>query len=90
MASGLLNMSVDMIMKMNETSITNMTDSANKQSMEKMTSMYNNQSTSNEGNQENKVVKNLANYETSVAQAKSLKILFTNYYKMPNWRILLD
>ena len=79
MASGLLNMSVDMIMKMNETSTTNMTDSVNKHSMEKMTSMSNNQSTSNEGNQENKVVKNLANYETSVAQAKSLKILFTNY-----------
>jgi hypothetical protein len=78
MASGLLNMSVDMIMKMNETSTTNMTDSVNKHSMEKMTSMSNNQSTSNEGNQENKVVNNLANYETSVAQAKSLKILFTN------------
>lgn len=79
MASGLLNMSVDMIMNMNETSTTNMTDSANKHGMEKMTSMYNNQSTSNVGNQENKFVKNLANYETSVAQAKSLKILFTNY-----------
>jgi CRISPR/Cas system-associated endonuclease Cas3-HD len=81
MASGLLNMSVDMIMKMNESSTTNMTDSVNKHSMEKMTSMTDNQSTSNEGNQENKIVKNLSNYETSVAQAKSLKILFTNYLK---------
>jgi hypothetical protein len=74
LASGLLNMSVDMIMKMNETSTTNMTHS-----MEKMTPISKNHSTSNEGNQENKVVKNLANYETSVALAKSLKILFTNY-----------
>ncbi|HEX5673439.1 MAG TPA: hypothetical protein VFX75_04480, partial [Nitrososphaeraceae archaeon] len=79
MASGLLNMSIDMIMKMNETSTTNMTDIANTHSMEKMTSRSNNQSISNEGTQENKVVKNLANYETSVALAKSLKILFTNY-----------
>lgn len=79
MASGLLNMSIDMIMKMNEMSTTNMTDIANTHSMEKMTSMSNNQSTSIEGTQENKVVKNLANYETSVALSKSLKILFTNY-----------
>lgn len=79
MASGLLNMNIDMIMKMNETSTTNMTDIANTHRIENMTSMSNNQSTSNEGTQENKVVKNLANYETSVALAKSLKILFTNY-----------
>jgi hypothetical protein len=83
MASGLLNMSIDMIMKMNETSTTNMTDIANTHSMEKMTSRSNNQSISNEGTQENKVVKNLANYETSVALAKSLKILFTNYLRDP-------
>lgn len=68
-----------MIMKMNETFTTNMTDSANKHSMEKMTSTSDNQSTNNELNQENKVVKNLANYETSVELAKSLKILFSNY-----------
>lgn len=79
MASGLLNMNIDMIMKMNETSTTNMTDIANTHRIENMTSMSNNQSTSDEGTQENKVVKNLANYETSVALAKSLKILFTNY-----------
>jgi hypothetical protein len=42
MASGLLNMSVDIIMKMNETSATNMTENANKHSMEKMTLMSNN------------------------------------------------
>jgi hypothetical protein len=79
MASGLLNMSVDMIMKMNETSTMNITDSVNKHNMEEMTSMSDNQSTSNELNQENKVVKNLTNYETSVELAKSLKILFSNY-----------
>ena len=79
MASGLLNMGIDMNTKMNETSTTNMTDIANINSMKKMTSMSNNQSTSNEGNRENKVVKNLANYETSIALAKSLKIMFINY-----------
>ena len=79
LASGLLNMSVDMIMKMNETSTMNITDSVNKHNMEEMTSMSDNQSTSNELNQENKVVKNLTNYETSVELAKSLKILFSNY-----------
>lgn len=78
-ASGLLNMGIDMNMKTNETSTTNMTGIANIHSMKKMTSMSNNQSTSNEGNRENKVVKNLANYETSIALAKSLKIMFINY-----------
>lgn len=79
MASGLLNMGIDMNMKMNETSTMNMTDIANIHSMKKMTSMSNNQSTSNEENRENKVVKNLTNYETSIALAKSLKIMFINY-----------
>src|SRR5688500_8062164 len=83
MATGSLSMIVDRIMKMNESSTTNMSDSVDKHNMEKMTSKSNNQTKSNEGNQENKVVKNLANYETSVAQAKSLKILFTNYLQDP-------
>ncbi len=78
-ASGLLNLGIYMNMKMNETSTTNITDIANIHSMKKMTSMSNNQSTSNEENRENKVVKNLANYETSIALAKSLKIMFINY-----------
>jgi hypothetical protein len=72
MASGLLNMGVDMIMKMN------MTDSANKHDMERITPMAGSQSNI-ELSQASKDVKNLANYETSVELAKSLKILFTNY-----------
>lgn len=78
MASGLLNMSVDMILKMNESSTMNMTDSSNKQDMVKMMPMADNQSI-NELSHGSSVIKNLSNYETSVEQAKSLKILFTNY-----------
>lgn len=78
MASRLLNMSVDMIMEMNETSTMNMTDSANKYDMENMTPMVGSQSNI-ELSQGSKVVENLANYETSVELAKSLKVLFTNY-----------
>jgi len=78
MASGLLSMSVDMIMKMSEMSTMNMTDSTDNHDMEKMSSMRENQS-STELSQGSNVIKNLANYETSVELAKSLKTLFTNY-----------
>ena len=78
MASGLLNMSVDMIMKMNETPPMNMTENTNNQYMEEKSSLPDNQS-SVESSKGSKVDKNLANYETSVELAKSLKILFTSY-----------
>ena len=71
MAAGLLNMTVDMVMKMNETSA--------QQDMENMTSMSHGLSTSIEETQGNNAVKNLVNYETSLELAKSLKILFSNY-----------
>ena len=83
MASGLLNMSIDMIMKMNDTSTINKTVSANKHDMEKMSPMEDNQSTT-EISQESKVIKNLANYETSVELANSLKILYTKYLQSQN------
>ncbi|HJR83834.1 MAG TPA: hypothetical protein VJ772_00545 [Nitrososphaeraceae archaeon] len=79
MAAGLLNMSVDMIMRMNETSVINMNDSASHQDMENMTSMSYDLSTSIEKTQGNNALKNLVNYETSLELAKSLKILFSNY-----------
>lgn len=79
MAAGLLNMSVDMIMRMNETSVINMNDSASHQDMENMTSMSHDLSTSIEETQGNNALKNLVNYETSLELAKSLKILFSNY-----------
>jgi hypothetical protein len=78
MASGLLNMSVGMVMEMNETLTMNMTDSANKHDIEKKTPMTGSQSNI-ELSKGSKDVKNLANYETSVELAKSLKILFTEY-----------
>lgn len=78
MASGLLNMSVGMIMKMNETSSMNMSDSTNIDDMEKMSPMVDNQS-STESTKGSNAIKNLANYETSIELAKSLKTLFTNY-----------
>lgn len=78
MASGLLNMSTDMIMKMNETSTINKTVSANKHDMEKMLPMADIESTL-EISKGSKVIKNLANYETSVELANSLKILYTRY-----------
>jgi hypothetical protein len=77
-ASGLLNMSVGMIMKMKDTSSMNMSDSTNIDDMEKMSPMVDNQS-STESTKGSNVIKNLANYETSIELAKSLKTLFTNY-----------
>jgi hypothetical protein len=79
MAAGLLNMSVDMILKMNETSHIDMNDDASQQDMENMTSMSHDLSTSIELTQGNNMVKNLVNYETSLELAKSLKTLFSNY-----------
>jgi hypothetical protein len=78
LASGLLNMSVDMIMKMNETSTMNMTDNTNKHDMEKMSPLVDNQSSVALSRGSN-VVKNLTNYQTSIELAKSLKKLFTTY-----------
>lgn len=78
MASGLLNMSVDMIFEMNESSTMNMNDSSNKHDMEKMSPMADNQPI-NELSHGSSAIKNLSNYETSVELAKSLKTLFTNY-----------
>ena len=77
MASALLNMSVGMIMKMNETSSMNISDVSNKHDMEKMSPMVDNQS-SMELTKGSDVIKNLANYETSIELAKSLKTLFTS------------
>lgn len=79
MAAGLLNMSVDMILKMNETSHIDMNDDASQQDKENRTSMSHDLSTSIEVTQGNNAVKNLVNYETSLELAKSLKILFSNY-----------
>lgn len=79
MAAGLLNMSVDMILKMNETSHIDMNDDASQQDMENRTSMSHDLSTSIEVTQGNNAVKNLVNYETSLELAQSLKILFSNY-----------
>jgi len=78
MASALLNMSVGMIMKMNETSSMNMSNVTNKHDMEKISPLVDKQS-SMELTKGSDVIKNLANYETSAALAKSLKTLFTNY-----------
>jgi hypothetical protein len=72
-------MSVDMILKMNETSHIDMNDDASQQDMENMTSMSHDLSTSIELTQGNNMVKNLVNYETSLELAKSLKTLFSNY-----------
>lgn len=79
MAAGLLNMSVDMILKMNETSHIDMNDDASQQDMENRTSMSHDLSTSIEVTQGNNAGKNLVNYETSLELAQSLKILFSNY-----------
>lgn len=79
MAAGLLNMSVDMILKMNETSHIDMNDDASQQDKENRTSMSHDLSTSIEVTQGNNAVKNLVNYETSLELAQSLKILFSNY-----------
>jgi hypothetical protein len=79
MSAGLLNMSVDMVLKMNETSHIDMNDEASQQDMENMTLMSHGLSTSIEVTQANSVIKNLVNYETSLELAKSLKILFSNY-----------
>lgn len=76
---GLLNMSVDMILKMNETSAINATDNAIQHDTEKITSMSHNQSKSIESYKGSKGVKNMVNYETSGELAKSLKILFSSY-----------
>jgi hypothetical protein len=84
MASGLLNMSIDMILKMNESSTMNATDNALQHDMEKMSSMSHNQSKSSESYQGSKGTKNIVNYETSVELAKSLKILFTSYLQDAN------
>lgn len=78
-ADALLTMSVDMILKMNETSTSKTNDSAAQHEMESMTSMSHDLSTSNEVAQGNKGVKNLVYYETSLELSKSLKMLFTNY-----------
>lgn len=79
-ASGLLNMSIGMIMKKNEPSNMNMTDDISGHGFDKMNSMFaNNESSSHVLNQSNKDVKILANYETSSNLAELLKILFTNY-----------
>ena len=78
-AAGLLNMSIDRILKMNETSPIDMNDGASHQEMENMASMSHDLCTSIEVTQGNNVVKNLVNYETSLELAKSLKILFSNY-----------
>lgn len=85
MASGLLNMSVDMILKMNETSTMNITDSTNKQGMIRMSPVADNQS-SDELSSAGSVIKNMSKHETSVELAKSLKTLFTNYLQGPNLR----
>ena len=77
-ASGLLNMSVGMIMKMKDKSSMNMSDSTNIDDMEKMSPMVDNQSSA-ESTKGSNVIKNLANYETSIELAKSLKTLFANY-----------
>lgn len=77
-ASGLINMSVGMIMKMKDTSSMNMSDSTNIDDMEKMSPMVDDQSSA-ESTKGSNVIKNLANYETSIELAKSLKTLFTNY-----------
>jgi hypothetical protein len=102
-AAGLLNMSIGMIMKMNESSNMNMTDGISGHSFDKMNSMFaNNQSSSYVLNQSTKEVKILVSYETSNL-AELLKILFTNslftnslqnlysltLYKTQIWRIPL-
>ena len=84
-ASGLLNMSIGMIMKKNESSNMNMTDGISGHSFDKMNSMFaNNQSSSRVLNQSTKDMKILANYETSSNLAELLKILFTNYLQNAN------
>lgn len=84
-ASGLLNMSIGMIMKKNEPSSMNMTDSISGHAFDKINSMFaNNQSSSHVLNQSNKDLKILANYETSSNLAELLKILFTNYLQNAN------
>ena len=75
-AAGLLNMSIGMIMKMNESSNMNMTDG--------ISGHGSNQSSSHFLNQSDKDVKILANYETSSKLAELLKILFTNYLQNAN------
>ena len=84
-AAALLNMSIGMIMKMNESSNMNMTDGISGHGFDKMNSLFaSNQSSSNFLNQSNKEVKILADYETSSKLAELLKILFANYLQNAN------
>jgi len=84
-AAGLLNMSIGMIMKMNDSSNMNMTDGISGHGIDKMNSMFDsNQSSSHFLNHSDKDVKILANYETSSKLAEFLKVLFTIYLQNAN------
>ena len=84
-ADGLLNMSIGMIMKKNESSYMNMTDGVSGHGFDRMNSMFaSNQSSSHFLNQSDKDVKILADYETSSKLAELLKILFANYLQNAN------
>lgn len=84
-AACLLNMSIGMIMKMNESSNMNMTDGISGHGYDKMNSMFgSNQSSSHFLSQSDKDVKILADYETSSKLAELLKILFAKYLQNAN------
>lgn len=84
-AAGLINMSIGMIMEMNESSNMNMTDGFSGHGFDKMNSMFaSNQSSSHFLNQSDKDAKILADYETSSKLVELLKILYANYLQNAN------
>ena len=90
-SSSLLNMSMDMIMKMNSLPTKNVTAHNSGISAEPMSRIpANNQSSRNVLNPTDKSITNQANFESSASLAKSLKMLFLTIWKMLFLRIQLD
>ena len=78
-SSSLLNMSMDMIMKMNSLATKNVTAHNSDISAEPMSPIpANNQSSRDVLNPTDKSITNQANFESSASLAKSLKMLFSN------------